>query len=66
MLHLLATNSKKITQEHLKLGAINCRRLEVTIQVTQELIVLSNLLDELWEHPSGEHVVRILGGQSLL
>jgi hypothetical protein len=38
--HLVATNSKRTTQEHLKLGAINCRRLEATIQVIQELMVL--------------------------
>ena len=58
LLHLLATNSKKITQEHLKLGVINQKRLEATIQIAKELMVLSELLDEMWEHPESEQLVR--------
>ena len=47
----LATNGKKIKQEHLKLGIVNSRRLEATIRIAQELIVLSNMITELWENP---------------
>ena len=51
LLQHLATNSKKIQQERLKLGSINARRLDATQRVIQELMVVSNLINELWEHP---------------
>ena len=57
LLEHLATNGKKIKQEHLKLGTVNAKRLEATIRIAQELIVLSDMMNELWEHPESEQIV---------
>jgi hypothetical protein len=51
LLEHLATNGKKIRQQRIKIGTIDTRRLEATIRIARELIVISSMINELWESP---------------
>jgi hypothetical protein len=52
LLEHLSLNSKKMKQECLQLGTINSKRLDATIRIAKELMIVSNLINELWENPS--------------
>ena len=47
----LAANTKKIQQERLKLGTVNSRRLDATMRAAKELMIVSNMINEIWENP---------------
>jgi hypothetical protein len=44
-------NSKKIRQAKLKKGEWDTRRIEATLRIMQELVDLSQMINELWEQP---------------
>ena len=57
LLQHLATNAKKLQQQRLKTGTIDIKRLDATIRIAQELKILSQMINELWEHPESEAIV---------
>ena len=44
-------NSKKIRQAKLKNGEWDIRRIVATLKIMQELIDLSQMINEFWKHP---------------
>ena len=57
LLRHVEVNSKKIRQQKIKLGTWDLRRLEATLRTMQELQVLAQMVNELWEHPDREAIV---------
>ncbi len=51
-------NSKKIRQQKLKDHIWDMRRLEATLRIIHELRDLAHLINELWEHPDREAILR--------
>ena len=51
LLQHLATNGKKIKQQRMKTGTLDARRLDATVRIAKELLMCSEMLNELWENP---------------
>ena len=54
----LEVNSKKIRQAKLKSKTWDMRRLEANLRIIHELRDLTEMINELWEHPDREQIVR--------
>ena len=54
----LVTNSKKIRQQRLKAKTLDSRRLDATIRIAKELMVVSEMINELFESPDCVEFVR--------
>ena len=54
----LEVNSKKIRQAKLKEQRWDMRRLEANLRIIHELRDLAEMINELWEHPDSEQIVR--------
>ena len=57
LLRHVEVNSKKIRQQKIKLGTWDLRRLEATLRTMQELHILAQMINELFEHPDREAIV---------
>jgi Txe/YoeB family toxin of Txe-Axe toxin-antitoxin module len=51
LLRHIEVNSKKIRQQKLKESKWDTRRIEATLRIMYELRDLSQMINELWEHP---------------
>jgi hypothetical protein len=58
LLQHLTTNGRKIRQQRLKAGSLDVRRLDATVRIAKELILVSNMINELWENPYCVEFVR--------
>ena len=58
LLQHLATNGKKIRQQRLKAGTLDVRRLDATVRIAKELMLVSDMVNELWENPDCVEFVR--------
>jgi hypothetical protein len=51
LLQHLATNGKKIKQQRVKTGKLDSRRLDATVRIVKELLMCSEMLNQMWENP---------------